>query len=377
MQWGVMNFKKIKTIILKEFKEMLKDKIGALVIFIVPISTMLIFGYGMRLDVDKIPFVVVDRDHSSLSRELIYRLSATKEYFKFVGEVSSEKVIDEMILKDKARFGVVIPENFERDIKRGKNRKILILIDATFPYRGEMAKSYVVAVVNQLNLERIGKLGKVSVPVELKTRYWFNESLKQEYLMAAGTMAIVLFMSPAIVASLLIAKERERGSIYNIYTSSITPLEYLLGKLLYTFCISFINFLIIFLLTLYLFKVPFKGNIFLFVLASSIFIAVSSAFGLFLSTFLRTQVSAFVGSIILTIVPSVLYSGYMTPISAMNKSGLFMAYMIPTFYYMKILKGCFFKNTGFTVIFPYITALSGFFLLFFGLNVKLFKKRER
>ena len=372
-----MNFKKVKTIILKEFKEMLKDRIGALVIFIVPISTMLIFGYGMRLDVDRIPFVVVDRDHSSLSRELIYRLSATKEYFKFIGEVSSEKEIDEMILKNKARFGVVIPENFERDIKKGKNRKILILIDATFPYRGEMAKSYVVAVVNQLNLERIDKFGKVSIPVELKTRYWFNESLKQEYLMAAGTMAIVLFMSPAIVASLLIAKERERGSIYNIYTSSITPFEYLFGKLLYTFFISFINFLIIFLLTLYLFKVPFKGNLLLFIFASSVFIAVSSAFGLFLSTFLRTQVSAFVGSIILTIVPSVLYSGYMTPISAMNKSGLFMAYMIPTFYYMKILKGCFFKNTGFVALFPYIVALSIFFLLFFGLNLKFFKKRER
>ncbi len=372
-----MNFKKVKTIVIKEFKEMLKDKIGALVIFLVPISTMLIFGYGMRLDVDKIPFVIVDRDHSTLSRELVYKLSATKEYFKFVGEVPSEKVIDRMILKDKARFGVVIPENFERDIKSGKNRKILVLIDGTFPYRGEMAKSYVVAVVNQLNLERLEKFHKGSVPVELKTRYWFNESLKQEYLMAAGTMAVVLFMSPAIVASLLIAKERERGSIYNIYTSSITAMDYLSGKLLYTFFISCINFLIIFFLALYLFKVPFKGDLAVFVFSSFLFILVSAAFGLFLSTFLKTQVSAFVGSIILTIVPSILYSGYMTPISAMNRSGLLMAHMIPTFYYMKILKGCFFKNTGFVVLLPYISALTGFFLLFFGLNVKFFKKREK
>ncbi|WP_457568934.1 ABC transporter permease [Desulfurobacterium sp.] len=372
-----MNLRKIKTIVVKEFKEMIKDRIGAIVIFVVPVTMMLIFGYGMRLDVDKIPFVVVDYDHSNLSRELIYKLSATKEYFHFVGEVDSEKDIDKLILDNKARFGLVIPPDFEKDIKSGKNKKVLIIVDGTFPYRGEMAKSYVTAVINQMNLDRLAKVTNVSLPVRLKTRYWFNENLKQEYLMASGTMAVILFMSPAVMASLLIAKEKERGSIYNIYTSSITKVEFLLGKQIYTVIVSFINFLVIFLMTLFVFKVPFKGNLLFFLLASVLFIFVSTSFGLLLSTFLNTQVSAFVGSIILTIVPSILYSGYMTPISAMNKNGLLMAHIIPTYYYMKILKSCFFKDAGILPLIPHVTALIGFYALFFALNVRLFRKRER
>ncbi|WP_297444359.1 ABC transporter permease [Desulfurobacterium sp.] len=372
-----MNLRKVKTIVVKEFKEMIKDKIGALVIFVVPISMMLIFGYGMRLDVDKIPFVVVDYDHSQLSRELVYKLSATKEYFHFIGEVSSEKEIDRLILNNRARFGIVIPPDFEKDIKSGKNKKVFIIVDGTFPYRGEMAKSYVVAVINQMNLDRISKLTGAALPLKLKIRYWFNENLKQEYLMASGTMAVILFMSPAVMASLLIAKEKEKGSIYNIYTSSITKVEFLLGKQLYTVIVSSVNFLIIFLMTLLVFKVPFKGNLLFFVLASVLFMFVSTAFGLLLSTFLNTQVSAFVGSIILTVVPSILYSGYLTPISAMNKNGLFMVHIIPTYYYMKILKSCFFKNAGIVPLLPHVAALAGFYILFFALNVKFFSKREK
>ncbi|WP_457567537.1 ABC transporter permease [Desulfurobacterium sp.] len=372
-----MNLRKIKTIVVKEFKEMLKDKIGALVIFVVPVSMMLIFGYGMRLDVDKIPFVVVDYDHSSLSRELVYKLSSAKEYFRFVGEVASEKQIDKLIFNNKARFGIVIPPDFEKDIKSGKNRKVFIIVDGTFPYRGEMAKSYVVAVINQMNLDRLAKVTGISLPLKLKTRYWFNENLKQEYLMASGTMAVILFMSPAVMASLLIAKEKERGSIYNIYTSSITKIEFLLGKQIYTVAVSLINFFIIFLMTLFVFKVPFKGNLPFFILVSILFLFVSTAFGLLLSTFLTTQVSAFVGSIILTVVPSILYSGYLTPISAMNKNGLLMAHVIPTYYYMKILKSCFFKDAGIVTLVPYVVALTGFYILFFVLNVKFFRKRER
>ncbi|WP_456397221.1 ABC transporter permease [Desulfurobacterium sp.] len=372
-----MNLQKVKTIIVKEFKEMLKDRIGAIVTFVVPITMMLIFGYGMRLDVDKIPFVVVDYDQSRLSRDLIYKLSAAKEYFHFLGEVNSEKQIDKLILDNKVRFGLVIPPDFEKDIKSGKNKKVFIIVDGTFPYRGEMAKSYVTAVINQMNLNRLTEATNVSLPVRLNTRYWFNENLKQEYLMASGTMAVVLFMSPAVIASLLIAKEKERGSIYNIYTSSITKTEFLLGKQIYTVMVSFINFLIIFLVTLYLFKVPFKGNLPFFILSSVLFIFVAASFGLLLSTFLSTQVSAFVGSIILTIVPSILYSGYMTPISAMNKNGLLVAHLIPTYYYMKILKSCFFKDAGILPLIPHVAALIGFYVLFFTLNIKLFRKREK
>ncbi len=370
-----MNLKKIKTIVIKEIKELLRDPIGAMAGFLVPLCVMLVFGFGMKLDVKKVHFGVVDYDHTPSSRRLIYKLASEPRYFVFDGEYPSVKDIDKGLLSGKLRFGLVIPKGFERKLKKGQDSPVQILIDSTFPYRGEITKSYVVAEISQMNLSRLKKLG-LKLPLKLKTRYWFNEELKQDYLMASGTLAVVLFMSPAIISSLLIAKEKERGSIYNIYSSSISKFEFLLGKQVFTFLVSLINFFFLFFLTLYLFKVPFKGSFFVFFVGSAIFIMVSAAFGLLISTFLNSQVSAFVGAIILTILPSVLYSGYLTPVSAMKKSGVFVAHIIPTYYYMKILKGVYFKGVGFSFLYPYMLVLLGFYMLFFALNVKLFKKRE-
>ena len=370
-----MKFDKVLSILRKEIKELVRDPIGLLSTLLVPVFMMLIFGFGLKLDVKKVPIGVLDLDKSYLSREILSHILSNEEYFVLKKVFSSEKGLDKALLMGSVRAAVVFPFNFEKEFKEGRGR-FQVLIDGMFPYRAETIKSYVEAIVLKENSSQLEKNG-FEFPVEVKPRYWFNESLSQSYLVAVGTLAVVLSISPAVFSALLIVKEKESGSIYNIYVSSVTKVEYLLGKLLAGFSVSFFNFLLLSFILFFLFRVPMKGSFLLFLFSSILFVLVSVSFGLLLSVFFNSQATAFIGTVVLTIVPSILYTGYLTPVSSFDKGALIAAHLIPTFYYMRLLKSIFFKSAPFNFIFSDILVLFFFFAFIFSLNVFLFKERER
>ncbi len=371
-----MRLNVVKAIFIKELKELRRDRIGRAVVFIVPVAIMLILGFGLAIDVEHLPFSVLDEDRSKTSRELIYRFVENERYFNFFGFSGSVREMERAIRKNKIRFGIVIPPNFERKLYRQGKSEIQVLIDGVFPYRALVSKVYAEAITNSFNLDINSKGIKGNTPVSVETRYWFNEELKQKYLTASGTLAIILAISPAILASLLIVKEKERGSIYNIFTSSVTKLEFLFAKQVFVFIISLVNLFIMFFLTVVIFRVPFKGNFALFFISSVIFIFVSTSVGLLMSVFVKRQVTAVVGTLLVTVIPAFLYSGYITPVSSMKKEAFIEAHLFPYYYYLKIVKGCYLKAAGVSYLFPDILALLAFYLLLFGLTFKLFKKRE-
>lgn len=371
----MFKLRRILSIVKKELKELLRDKVSFITVLAVPLSMMLVFGYGLKLEIKHVPIGVLDYDKSYLSRELVSKLTSNGEYFTVKRYFSSRKQLDRALTFGDVRGALIFPFNFEKDFKRGR-AKFQLLVDGTFPYRAEVIKSYVNAVVSLENLQ-LAKREGYSIPVLVKPRYWFNESLNQDYIVAVGTLAVVLSISPAVFSALLIVKEKESGSIYNIYVSSVRKLEYLLGKLLAGFTVSTFNFSILLLILLFLFKVPLKGSFLVLLASSLLFIAVSTAFGLLLSVFFRSQAAAFIGTVILTVVPSVLYTGYLTPVSSMGKGALLTAHLIPTFYYMRLLKSIFFKASSLKLLLPDLLILTCFFFLLFGLNYLLFKKRER
>jgi len=374
LRWK-MRYERVFSIVKKETREFLKDKIGLITTILVPISMMLIFGFGLKLDVKKVPIGVLDFDKSYLSREIINKISSNEEYFRLKRYFSSYKEVDEALKNGDVRAVVVFPFKFEENFKKGRGT-FQTLIDGMFPYRAETIKSYIEAVVLKENLSYFKKKG-LNSPVEIKPRYWFNESLNQDYLVAVGTLAVVLAISPAVFSALLIVKEKESGSIYNIYVSPVRKFEYLSGKLLFGFLVSSFNYFILVILLFFLFKVPFKGSLLLFFMSSFLFILVSVSFGLLLSVFFRSQAAAFIGTVVFTIVPSILYTGFLTPISSFDSQALVTAHLIPTFYYLRILKALFFKAAPFYLIAPDMLVLLAFFVSIFSLNVVLFKKRER
>ena len=371
----MFRLRRVFSIVKKELKELLRDKVSLITVLAVPLSMMLVFGYGLKLEIKHVPIGVLDYDKSFLSREILSKLTSNGEYFTVKRYFSSVKKLDRALTFGDVRGALIFPFNFEKDFKKG-HAKFQLLVDGTFPYRAEVIKSYVNAIVSLENLQ-IAKEKGFSIPVLIKPRYWFNESLNQDYVVAVGTLAVVLAIAPAVFSALLIVKEKEFGSIYNVYVSPVKKLEYLLGKLLSGILVSSFNFSILLFILLFLFKVPLKGSFLLLLVSSLLFIAVSTAFGLLLSVFFNSQAAAFIGTVILTVVPSILYTGYLTPVSSMGKGALVTAHLIPTFYYMRTLKSIFFKASPLKFLLPDILALTGFFFLLFGLNYLFFKKRER
>ncbi|WP_456420111.1 ABC transporter permease [Thermovibrio sp.] len=368
-----MKWKRVWGIVKKEVKELLRDPLGLATFLMVPVLIMVILGYGMKLEVKRVPFGVFDLDKSSLSREIAGKFKANREYFDFRGEVSSYKKGIDLITDEKIRFLLVFPPKFEEKFKEGKNTRYQAIIDGTFPYRATVIKSYVEGITVKENLDRL----KLQNVLKVKSRYWFNESLNQDYIVAVGTLAVVLLISPAVFSALLIVKEKEMGSIYNVYSSPITKGEFLTGKLLAGFTISIPVFLICYGMTVLLFGVPQKGSTLLMVIGSLIYVAVSVSFGLLISNLFSSQAAAFIGTAILTVVPSVLYSGYITPVSSMDKSGYITAHLIPTFYYLKFIKGIFFKGASFSVLWRELAVLTLFLVSVYLITYVTFKKREK
>ncbi len=366
-----MRLRRVWAIVKKEAKELLRDPISLLTLFMVPISMMVVFGYGLKLEVKRVPFAVFDLDKSRLSREITWKFASNGEYFNFKGEVGSYREGISLIERGEVNLLLVFPPQFEKEYKEGKGAVFQSLIDGTFPYRAEVIKSYTQAVVVKEKLKKLGELIKV------KSRYWFNESLNQDYIVAVGTLAVVLLISPAVFSTLLIVKEKESGSIYNAYASPITKGEFLAGKLLFGFLVSLPVFLVVYLMAIFLFGVPQKGSTLLLVGGSLIYLAVSVSFGLLISNFFSSQATAFIGTTVLTVVPSILYSGYLTPVSSMDKSALITAHLISTYYYLKFLKGIFFKGASLFILWRELLALSIFFITLYALTYLTFKKREK
>ncbi len=364
-----MKWKRVVGIVKKEVKELLREPISLLTFLLVPISMMVVFGYGLKLEVKKVPFAVLDLDNSKLSREIEDKFASNREYFDLKGYLTSYDKAEKLLEKGKVSLIIVFPPNFEKRVERGEKGEFQALIDGTFPYRAEVIKSYVEAISAREAL-------KVKPNFKVEQRYWFNESLNQDYLVAVGTMAVVLLISPAVFSALLIVKEKESGSIYNAYSSPITKGEFITGKFLSGALLSTVVFFIAYFMTVFLFGVSQKGSTLLLTLGSLIYTFVAVSFGLLISNFFSSQAAAFIGTTVLTVVPSILYSGYLTPVSSMGTSGRITAHLIPTFYYLRFLKSIFFKGDPLSLIVKDLGALTLFWVVLFLATLKTFKKRE-
>lgn len=372
----MLNFslRRVKALYVKEVKEFLRDRITRIVVFTVPLLVALILGYGLALDVENVPFAVYDEDMSNLSREFVSKFKENREYFDFKGYVNSLKELEKYIIQGKIRFGLVIPPDFEERLKEGKKAYIQILIDGTFPYRAEVISSYTDAVATNFTIELLNLERK---PFSVDVRYWFNEELKQKYVTSSGVLAIIFMISPAAFATIISSRERERGTIYNIYISPVKKIEYFFGKQLLILSVYVINFFILFSIVVLLFKVPFRGNFPFYFISTLIYILGTSSIGLLMTNFLKTQLASLISTIIITVIPAFLYSGYLVPVSSMGIEGSLFSKINPAYYYLNIVKGSFLKGAGVYELLPNLLFLILFYIFIFSLTLKTFSKRER
>ncbi len=381
-----MNLRRMLAVSSKEWREVTRDRMFLLLAFCMPAVWMFVFGYGLVLDVEDISFVVVDRDHSSLSRDYLYRFYQSR-YFSFQGELAGEGEADAWLQSGKARAVIILPEKFQERLLSGQSADVQTLIDGTFPLRADITKGYVIAINNAFNMElladHLGRTGGLSRdeairrtrPLGLEVRYLYNEEVRSTWSTVPALIMFSLMVSSPLLTALGLVREKETGSIYNIYSATVSRMEFLVGKLVPYVMISAVNVVLLWLMAVFLFAVPFKGSLLLFMATSVLFVLTSTGIGLVVSLLVSTQQAALIITVVVSTVPTILYSGLIVPVSSLGSASQVQAHLFPGMYYTNIVRGTFLKNVGPTVLWTDVLALAVYAAVLGTIGYRLFTKR--
>lgn len=383
-----MKIQRVKSVMIKEWQEIFRNKLFFVLAFVVPIVLMILLGFGLSLDVENVPVIIIDNDHSALSREYSYRLQSSR-YFNFLGRSNNSNQMMKMMMQNDVRAIIEIPENFEKNFYKQKRIHVRTIIDGTFPVRALITKGYLISMNTQFNLILTAKLFSSSLgisfkdalnslmPIKLESRFLYNQGVESIWSIVPKLIMAILMVSPPFLTVVGVVREKETGSIYNIYASNITKLEFLIGKISPYVLISFFNAIVLLLMAIFIFHVPFKGSLLAYLISSFVYVLCTSGIGLVISIFVETQVAAMIISIIITLLPSVLYSGLLFPVSSFTASTNFIAHLLPTMYFTDIVDATFLRGEGLIKILPNLSVLILYVILLFSAGYFLFNKRPK
>ena len=381
-----MNLTRVWAVTYKEWREIVRDRLFFVMAFVLPVGIFLVLAFGISFDVEKIPFAILDQDKTAMSREFLHRFIDSR-YFDYKGHVSNERELDPLLMNSDIRFAIIIPPRFQELLMMGQATPVQSLIDGVFPYRAEVSKGYLSAIIANFNaqslLERsVGKLGISSeqalsqvAPVRLESRYLYNQALRSQWSISSGLMMLVLMVTPPFLTALGVVREKENGSIYNIYASTISRSEFILGKLLPYLLISCLNIFIIWWLVMTVFGTPFKGNPIFYYSASVIYVICTAGVGLVVSLMVRTQVAAVMMTIVISFVPAILYSGLLVPVESMGTTTRIESHLFPTLYYLRITWGSFLKGLGWSGLWFDVAILALYAVILWIIGFLNFHKR--
>ncbi|MFA5322242.1 MAG: ABC transporter permease [Smithella sp.] len=374
-----MKFVRLKAIARKEFYHLIRDYRSLYLAFAIPLILIILFGYALSLDVDNVETVYVDYDKSELSRDFIRRLDASSYFHVSVMLSSAQEAID-YLDHDRAKLVIVIPPNFKKSMGADRATPMQIIIDGSDPTFGNLVRGYITSYVEQYNrkilisfLNRQGR-ERINPPVDGRVRIWFNEDLESRNFIIPGIIAVIIMIVGAMLTSLIIAREYENGTMETIKSMPVRAGELLLGKALPYFLIGLANILIAILLGQVLFGIVMKGNFWLMMAASSLYLCVALSLGLWISNVTKSQLMANQIAILTTYLPSLLLSNFVFPIINMPEFLQIITLAVPARYFIDILSGIYLRNVGFAYLWPSMLVLFVMFVLLTFFNFRLLKK---
>ena len=363
---------------IRESLELMRDPIRLGFALLGTAFLMLIFGFGITTDVNSLTFAALDRDKTYESRAYLKELRGSR-YFSEAPPLKDAKDLQDRIKSGQVTATIEIPVGFGRDVKRGRPTEVSAWIDGAMPFRAETIRGYLEGVHQQyLSDPAIRGKGEASAPLaKTEIRYRYNQDFDSIFAMVPSTIAMQLALIPAILMALAIVREKELGSITNLYVTPVTRLEFLLGKQLPYVAVAMINFAMLLLMANFIFKVPLKGSFLVLTLGALIYVTTTTAYGMVISTFTRTQIAALFGTAILTVLPATMFSGMMTPVSSLTGMGAIMGRLFPMAYFVPISVGTFTKGLGFADLAGYLGSLALFIPGLTLLSLVLLPKQER
>ncbi len=356
----------------REALELWRDPIRATLALLGSLILMTIMAYGITMDVERLSFAVLDRDQTTVSQNYAINIAGSR-YFDELPALVDYGDLDRRMRAGKLTLALEIPPSFGRDIARGRQVEIGAWIDGAMPMRAETVKGYVEA----LHQQWLQEAGSAASPVSIALRYRYNPDVKSIVAMVPALIPMVLILIPAMLTALSVVREKELGSIINLYVTPTTRLEFLLGKQLPYVALALFNFLLLVLLAVAAFGVPLKGSFLALSAAALLYVMSATAIGLLMSSFLSSQVAAIFGTAIVTMIPAMQYSGFIDPVSSLEGTAFVIGELYPTTHFLTISRGTFAKGLGFEQLAPSFLPLLVAVPVLIGLGALLLRKQER
>ncbi|MBB5221833.1 ribosome-dependent ATPase [Amaricoccus macauensis] len=363
----------------REALELRRDPIRATLAILGSLILMFVIGYGINTDVRDLSFAVLDHDDTTISRDYVLDIAGSP-YFIEATPLTGHADMDARMRAGEISLALEIPPGFARDLARGVPVEIGAWIDGAMPSRAETVRGYVQGMHATWLARKARELhGAAATPgsFDLVIRYRYNPTVESLIAMVPAVLPMLLLMIPAMLTVLSIVREKELGSIVNFYVTPVTRLEFLLGKQLPYIAVSLLNFLLLMAFAVFFFQVPFTGSFLALTLGAVLYAFVATAMGLFISTFMRSQTAAIFATALLTLIPSMQFSGLMDPVSSLEGAGALIGRIFPAAHFTTIARGTFSKGLGFDDLaasyWPLVLAIP----VLLGLAAIFLRKQER
>jgi ABC-2 type transport system permease protein len=326
----------------KEFFHIIRDPRSLTILFLMPILQLVMFGYALKMEIQKVNLAIMDDADSPTSRELISYFRGSTYFKPFYFRASPDRIND-LFKARKAHAVMVIPFDFDRELERDTSIPVQFIIDASDANAATTIRNYITQTLQEYNLSQ-NRI--TSLPFEIRSAILFNPDKKSTYFFVPGIIALLLVMISAMLTSITITREKESGTMEQILVSPVHSYQIILGKVLPYIFLAFIIGMVILLIGIFLFSVPFKGSVLLLLVLSTLYIVTALSLGLMISTIAQTQQVAMMMALIITLLPTFMLSGFIFPIASMPRLLQYITYLIPAKYYLFIARGIILKGSN-------------------------------
>ena len=375
----IFSLRRLFAYTIREAIELLRDPIRLGFALFGTVFLMLVFGFGISTDVNNLTFAVLDHDHSHESRAYLEELRGST-YFIEQPVLKDYSDLQKRMQSGAIKAAIEIPPGFGRDLEAGRPAWVGAWVDGAMPFRADTIRGYLQAM-HQLYLA--DPAVKTTAPLQprplarIELRFKYNQDFESVYAMVPTSLSMLLALFPAILMALAVVREKELGSITNLYVTPVTRLEFLLGKQIPYIGVAMANFLIMFFMAIFIFQVPLKGSFLALFIGVLIYVTTTTGYGMVISSFANTQIAALFGTAIMTWLPASQFSGMMVPVSSLSETAQFMGRAFPMTYFIPISTGTFDKGLSLADLATHIGQLAVFVPALTLISLLLLRKQER
>ncbi len=358
---------RIFPIIIKEFIHISRDFRTLIVVIVLPVVMLFLYGFAINMEIQNINMLVLDHSNSPESSSLIRKFSGS-DFYTVLPFDGTEAEIETIFANREADMALILAGDFAAEHARSPETTVQILIDASDPNAAQAIRNYTNTVIQFYNMAHGAKPS-----FEITPTVWYNPSLKSAYFFVPGLAALILIMISALLTSVAIVREKETGTMEQILVSPVRPVEIIIGKVVPYIILAFLDLIIILNIAYFVFDVPFVGSLGLLIFCSLLFIFTSLSLGLFISTKARAQQVAMMMALVATLLPTVMLSGFMFPLSSLPAPLRVLSHLVPARYYLVIIRGIMLKGNHFLQLLPQVLALAGMAIVLMVVSARKFK----